>query len=132
MATANSQSTRQSVSVKEKLSGACLSLSDLQQILFQACAVRQGSRALKQSMQQTRGQLTRPQFIEVLLRTALARRGQELSTVAVLERFVEDVIQTRIMQPPIAPYPRGLLLQVRRANLPQASMSVKLVILRTF
>lgn len=54
--------------------------------------------------------ITRPQFVEVLLRAAVALRGREPSTSVALRQFSERILAGRIMQPPLSPFPRGLLL----------------------
>jgi len=55
--------------------------------------------------------ITRPQFIEVLLRAAIALCGGHPSTSLAFQKFVDRVISRRVMQPPLAPFPRGLPLQ---------------------
>jgi len=55
--------------------------------------------------------ISRPQFIEVLLRAAIALRGSHPSTSRAFRRFADEVLSGRIMQPPLSPFPRGLPLQ---------------------
>jgi hypothetical protein len=55
--------------------------------------------------------INRVQFVEVLLRAAVALRGREPSTSAALKSFAKNVLLRRIMQPPLSPFPRGLALQ---------------------
>eukprot|EP00929_Paragymnodinium_shiwhaense_P054064 TRINITY_DN27099_c0_g1_i1.p1 TRINITY_DN27099_c0_g1~~TRINITY_DN27099_c0_g1_i1.p1 ORF type:complete len:1464 (-),score=380.45 TRINITY_DN27099_c0_g1_i1:227-4618(-) len=105
-----------------------LTMQDVQQILQQTVVPnrfpprsaddgRRGSRSrmaasIKQRMA-LGAPLTRPQFIEVLLRTANALRGQtEKSTARAFRRFVDKIISAKIMQAPLAPFPRGVHLQV--------------------
>jgi hypothetical protein len=67
------------------------------------CAVEQCTREGKP--------ITRPQFVEVLLRAAVALRGREPSTSVALRKFTENILSGRIFQPPLSPFPRGLALQ---------------------
>mmetsp|Transcript_55891 Transcript_55891/g.130851 ORF Transcript_55891/g.130851 Transcript_55891/m.130851 type:complete len:1307 (-) Transcript_55891:122-4042(-) len=72
--------------------------------------------------------ITRSQFIEVLLRAAVAIRGRELSAVVCIRTFVKKVLLGRIMQPPLSPFPRGLLKQaggVRDALLSHRKMLIE-------
>jgi len=72
--------------------------------------------------------ITRSQFIEVLLRAAVAVRGRELSAVVCIRTFVKRVLLGRIMQPPLSPFPRGLLKQaggVRDALLSHRKMLIE-------
>merc|ERR1711865_607334 len=57
------------------------------------------------------GPMTRPQFVEVLLRAAVALRGREPSTSGAFRKFAEKVLSGRIMQPPLSPFSRGLSLK---------------------
>eukprot|EP00931_Biecheleriopsis_adriatica_P063564 TRINITY_DN38517_c0_g1_i1.p1 TRINITY_DN38517_c0_g1~~TRINITY_DN38517_c0_g1_i1.p1 ORF type:complete len:1281 (+),score=268.42 TRINITY_DN38517_c0_g1_i1:110-3952(+) len=56
--------------------------------------------------------LTRPQFIEVLLRAAIALRNGEPTAAGAFRRFADEVISARIMIPPLSPFPRGLAIRV--------------------
>jgi len=109
-----------------------LMLQDVQQFLVQTVAARgypsrelsgggsgrRGSTLGKRAAaieQRTRegAPLTRPQFIEVLLRTALAlRTSHDTSTSKAFRRFSEKILLSRVMLPPLSPFPRGLTQQV--------------------
>jgi hypothetical protein len=101
-----------------------LTLQDVQQMLIQAITTRKIPRqTAKDAMaqraaavqQRTResAPLNRPQFIEVMLRTALVLKGpHQPSTSKAFKRFSEKIIRGRIMLPPLSPFPRGLPLQV--------------------
>mmetsp|Transcript_58889 Transcript_58889/g.140507 ORF Transcript_58889/g.140507 Transcript_58889/m.140507 type:complete len:1324 (-) Transcript_58889:85-4056(-) len=72
--------------------------------------------------------ITRSQFIEVLLRAAVATGGRELSAAACFRKFTKRILLGRIMQAPLSPFPRGLLKQageVRDAILSHRKMLIE-------
>jgi len=102
-----------------------IKLQDVQQMLVQTITNRkqedragQGGtasqrRAAEVAQKQREGApVTRPQFIEVLLRAAIALKKKEPSASVAFRRFADELISARIMQPPIAPFPRGLAMGV--------------------
>eukprot|EP00928_Gymnodinium_smaydae_P008345 TRINITY_DN13037_c1_g2_i1.p1 TRINITY_DN13037_c1_g2~~TRINITY_DN13037_c1_g2_i1.p1 ORF type:complete len:1391 (-),score=172.68 TRINITY_DN13037_c1_g2_i1:106-4278(-) len=108
-----------------------LSLQDVQQLLVQTVTKRRvpssgatggtGQRrtslarraASLQQRTQEGAPITRPQFIEVTLRAALVLRGRQTDSTALAFRaFADKVLRARIMQAPLTPFPRGLVLQV--------------------
>jgi hypothetical protein len=52
--------------------------------------------------------LNRPQFIEMLVRTAVATRQDSPSVAVALRSFVDNILVARIFQLPLARFPRGL------------------------
>mmetsp|Transcript_105697 Transcript_105697/g.187978 ORF Transcript_105697/g.187978 Transcript_105697/m.187978 type:complete len:1306 (+) Transcript_105697:40-3957(+) len=102
-----------------------LKLQDVQQMLVQTImnrdpkqdAAKGGTasqrRAEEVAAKQREGMpVTRPHFIEVLLRAAMALKKGEPSASVAFRRFADEVISARIMQPPLAPFPRGLAMGV--------------------
>lgn len=55
--------------------------------------------------------LSRVQFIEVMLRAALALRASQPAALA-FRSFADKILVGRIMQPPLSKFPRGLAVQV--------------------
>jgi len=98
-----------------------LSTQDIQQMIVQTITRRKNAIRNDATWSQRRKQLvvqrtregapiTRPQFVEVLLRAAVALRGREPSTSVALHKFTERILAGRIMQPPLSSFPRGLAL----------------------
>lgn len=101
-------------------------LQDVQQMLVQTVATRRSmhrepgggtsiSRRAAAIQQRTRegAPITRPQFVEVLLRTALVLKGpHQPSASKAFQQFAETVLIGRVMLPPLSPFPRGLAIQV--------------------
>lgn len=98
-----------------------LSTQDIQQMIVQTITRRKNAIRHDATWSQRRKQLvvqrtregapiTRPQFVEVLLRAAVALRGREPSTSVALHKFTERILAGRIMQPPLSRFPRGLAL----------------------
>lgn len=55
--------------------------------------------------------ITRPQFIEVMLRAAIALQGiREPSVSIAFRQFAEKTLSGKIMKPPLSQFPRGLIL----------------------
>lgn len=102
--------------------GQPLSTQDIQQMIVQTITRRKNTIRHDATWSQHRKQLvvqrtlegapiTRPQFVEVLLRAAVALRGREPSTSVALRQFSERILAGRIMRPPLSPFPRGALLK---------------------
>merc|ERR1719247_2246500 len=60
--------------------------------------------------------VSRAQFVEILLRAAVALRGREPSTSRAMRRFTDKILSGRIMQPPLSPFPRGLALKAGKVR----------------
>jgi hypothetical protein len=99
-----------------------LSTQDIQQMIVQTITRRKhnirrdatwSQRRKFDVVQATRegGPINRAQFVEVLLRAAVALRGRELSTSRAFQKFTDKILVGRIMQPPLSPFPRGLALK---------------------
>lgn len=99
-----------------------LTTQDVQQMIVQTITRRKSQLSSDASwltrrkfavVQRTRegAPITRAQFVEVLLRAAVALRGREPSTSGALRNFGQNILAGRIMQPPLSPFPRGLALQ---------------------
>jgi len=103
-----------------------LKLQDVQQMLIQTVSRRQqedvaargngsavSKRAAEVAQRSREGApLTRPQFIEILLRSALTLRERQHSPAVAFRRFADELIAKRILQPPLSPFPRGLTMRV--------------------
>lgn len=99
-----------------------LSTQDIQQMIVQTITrrnkqvKRDASWSQKRKfavVQRTRegAPISRPQFVEVLLRAAVALRGREPSTSGALQKFAHTILAGRIMRPPLSAFPRGLALK---------------------
>jgi hypothetical protein len=117
-----------------------LSTQDIQQMIVQTITRRKNrvrndatwsQRRKFEVVQRTRegGPMSRPQFVEVLLRAAVTLRGREPSTSQAILKFADQILSGRIMQPPLSAFPRGLALKAgvvrdtllaRRKSLQQA------------
>lgn len=54
--------------------------------------------------------VTRPQFFEVMLRAAISW-GEDLAAGAAIRAFADEIVAGRLLQPPLAPFPRGVPLR---------------------
>jgi len=100
-----------------------LMLQDVQQMLLHTMAQRRedsskgrrsgaGAAAAAKSREgSSGGTITRPQFIEVLLRAAILLSSRTPSTALSFRRFADTILAGRVMQAPLAPFPRGLLME---------------------
>lgn len=101
-----------------------LMLQDVQQLLLHIQDQRQGdsSKEARSSSKgpasssskgpgKSGGAITRPEFFEVLLRTAILLSTRGSSTAVTFRRFADTILAGRVMQVPLAPFPRALLLE---------------------
>lgn len=67
----------------------------------------EGDRGPKKKIVPEGNPLTRPQFCEVMLRAAISW-GDDLSASAAITLFADEIVAGHLLQPPLAPFPRGL------------------------
>lgn len=70
----------------------------------------EGDRGPKKKIVPEGNPLTRPQFCEVMLRAAISW-GDDLSASAAIRLFADEIVAGHLLQPPLAPFPRGLALR---------------------
>lgn len=103
-----------------------LRIPDLQQMMLQTVAWqdpqqtknpkdRKAQRAAEVAQKaRASAHLTRPQFMELLLRFAICFGPKELSAQEAVVHFAIIVLCGRVLLPPLSPFPRGLALRVGR------------------
>lgn len=78
---------------------------------FAASASRQRRSEIAHQQAIEGAPITRPQFIEMLARTAIATRSDNPPVAAALRSFVDSVLARHVFRAPLARFPRGLQCQ---------------------